>query len=113
VANILWLAAYLVLLAIVVHGLRVFRSSALSAYATSQAAQDWQQWREAAMELGKTGPVARATPKSLEPPALVLMRDHYAACLGISLLLTSVLYFTFMIAIRGALRRTDIPVRPR
>ena len=49
------------------------------------------------------GPVKRREPKSLEPPALVLMRDHFAVCLGLALLLSTVLFGTFMFFVRGAL----------
>jgi hypothetical protein len=49
------------------------------------------------------GPVKRRVPGSLEPPALVLMRDHFAVCLGFALLLSTVLFGTFMFFVRGAM----------
>ena len=47
--------------------------------------------------------------QSLEPPPLVLMRDHFAACLCISLLLSSCLFGTLMLAVRGAVRPMRLP----
>jgi hypothetical protein len=108
-AHLVWLMSYAALIVLMVNVLGAYRTSALSAYATSQAAHDWQQWRSAAAELSATGPVQRAEPKSVEPPALVLMRDHYHACLAIALLLSSVLYATFAVSIRGALRTRVTP----
>ena len=53
--------------------------------------------------------VQRRAPKSAEPPALVLMRDHFAACLAIAVLLSSVLFGTFMVLVRGALSSRHAP----
>jgi hypothetical protein len=47
--------------------------------------------------------VKRREPKSAEPPALVLMRDHFAVCLSLAVVLSSVLFGTFMFFVRGAL----------
>ena len=48
-------------------------------------------------------PVKRRVPKSAEPPALVLMRDYFAVCLAIAVVLSSVLFGTFMVLVRGAM----------
>lgn len=76
----------------------------MDTYGTSQASADWQAWKSAAEELAEEGPVTRRPPKATEPPALMLMRDHFPACLGISLLLSSCLYAWFMVSVRGAFR---------
>ncbi len=47
------------------------------------------------------GPVRRRTPKSVEPPALVLMRDYFAVCAVISVVLCTVLFGTVMLLVRG------------
>jgi hypothetical protein len=99
-----WFVSYLVLLVLIVWGMNSFRQFALRNYGTRQATSQWQQWREAAGNAGQAGPVLRRAPQSREPPALVLMRDHFAACLGIALLLSSALFGTLMVAVRGALR---------
>jgi hypothetical protein len=89
---------------VVVLALRGYRESAMSKYGSNDAAVKWQTWRSAADEMGRGGPVHREKPASSEPPPLVLMRDHFAACLGISLLISSCLFMWFMISARGAMR---------
>ena len=102
--NVAWLAAYLTTMASIVLGLQHYRHRAIATYGTAQATDDWHNWKEAAQKIAKEGPVYRRPPKSTEPPALVLMRDHFPACLGISLLLSSCLFAWFMICVRGAMR---------
>jgi hypothetical protein len=99
-----WLLAYLAVLALVTGGLVYARQQALVTYGTEAAQGEWDQWREDAkdMSLG-AGPVKRREPKSIEPPALVLMRDYFAVCLGLSLVLSSVLFATTMFFVRGAI----------
>ena len=99
-----WLLAYLAVMALVASGLVYGRGQALATYGTEEAQTDWDTWRSNArnMALG-AGPVKRREPKSLEPPALVLMRDHFAACLALALVLSTVLFGTFMFFVRGAL----------
>ena len=103
-ANISWFVAYLATLGLVTFGLLRYRSSAMQTYSTVQASDDWQEWKSAAETLSKDGPVTRRPPEATEPPALLLMRDHFPACLGISLLLTSCLFAWFMVCARGAFR---------
>ena len=107
-ANFGWLIGYFVMLIAIVVGMRHYRDLAIANYGTIAAQASWQQWRSAAEEIGKDGPVARNPPKSVEPPPLVLMRDHFASCLGISLLLSSCLYVWFMFCARGALRPVQL-----
>jgi hypothetical protein len=102
-ANLLWLIAYLAVMAAVVVGLFVVRGNVVAVYGTGAAQAEWDDWREDAKAMAKNdGPVKRREPKSAQPPALVLMRDHFATCLALSVLLTSVLFGTLMILIRGA-----------
>ena len=107
-ANICWSLAYVGMVVAIVVGLRSYRVMALANYGSAQADDHWQDWREAAEELGRSGPVQRNKPQSAEPPPLVLMRDHFPACLGISLLLSSCLFVCLMFTVRGALRPTRL-----
>jgi hypothetical protein len=98
-----WLAAYAVVLAFVVGSVSYMRNVAIAVYGTPQAQTEWDTWREDVKELEKLPyPVKRRTPKSVEPPALVLMRDYFGICLAIAVVLSSVLFGTFMLLARGA-----------
>ena len=96
-----WLVAYIIVLSLVTAGLFYGRHQAFQTYGSAGAHSAWTTWREDVAAAQAEGPVRRRIPKSTEPPALVLMRDHFASCLTISLLLTSILFGTFMIFIRG------------
>jgi hypothetical protein len=101
--SLVWLLGYLVLVALVTFGLFYGRQQAFAIYGSEAAQAEWDVWRDDAKKLAdESGPVKRRIPKSIEPPALVLMRDHFVVCLAGSLLLTSVLFGTFMILVRGA-----------
>lgn len=108
--NIGWLLAYLAMLIAIVVGMRGYRNYAITTYGTTEAGAKWDDWRTAVEEMGDDGPVSRRTPKSSEPPPLVLMRDHYSSCLGISLLLSSCLFGWLMICVRGVMRPVQLNV---
>jgi heme A synthase len=100
----LWLVAYLVTLLVVAGAVVRGRAVALAAYGTPEAQAQWDTWREDTKKMAKQpGVVKRREAKSTEPPALVLMRDHFTVCLSLALLLTTVLFATFMFFVRGAL----------
>jgi hypothetical protein len=102
-ANLLWAIAYLAVMAAVIWAMLTVRGDVSAAYGTQAAQTEWDDWRHDAKKMASgAGPVKRREPKSAEPPALVLMRDHFAVCLGGSLLLSTVLFGTFMFFIRGA-----------
>jgi hypothetical protein len=112
-ANAMWSLAYLAVMAAVIGAILKVRSDVLATYGTPSAQTDWDDWRAEAKQMeGGKGPVKRRQPKSAEPPALVLMRDHFAVCLGGALLLTSVLFGTFMMLVRGALAANPSPPTP-
>lgn len=101
--NLVWLALYLLTMAAVVVGLSMARQRALADFANPEARAQWDEFRA---DIQKTvqdpqSPVARRVPKSEEPPTLLLLRDHYWTCLVIALVLTSALFGTFMIMVRG------------
>ncbi len=111
--SLAWLLAYVTTMALVCAGLAYGRANLLAAYGTEQAQSDWKWWRgNVAIEQNLGGsPVHRRVPKSNEPPALVLMRDHFVACLGLALLLSSVLFATLAFFVRGALGSSFTPAR--
>ena len=102
--NVAWLSVYAALILILTWGLFRARHNALTALGTEQAHGDWQQWRDAAREQNRSaGPVQRRVPKSEEPPALVLLRDHFATSWLILAILTSLVFASLMWMIRGVL----------
>jgi hypothetical protein len=97
-------ALYGLMLAGVAGGMFSLRRAALATYGTPQAQAEWEAWRRAAGEMAQApGPVRRRPPASAEPPALVLMRDHFGVCLAGALLLASVLFGTLLWLAHGAL----------
>lgn len=105
-------ALYGLLLAGVAGGMFALRRAALATYGTPQAQAEWDTWRQAAQEMARGfGPVRRRPPSSNQPPALVLMRDHFGVCLAGALLLASVLFGTLLWLAQGALR-TGVPRGP-
>jgi len=98
------LILFVTMVAAVIGGMVFARQQALAVYGGQVPQAEWDAWRKDAKELSKgPGPVLRRTPKSAEPPALVLMRDYFAVCLALSVLLSSVLFVTTLAFFRGAL----------
>jgi hypothetical protein len=75
--SLAWLLAYITVMALVCGGMAYGRWQAFHTYGTPAEQINWRMWRiDTAVEQAYgTGPVQRKTPKSDEPPALVLMRD--------------------------------------
>jgi hypothetical protein len=108
-----WLVAYLAVMSLVAAGVYYGRKQALAVYGTGEAQAQWDAWRQGAKRMAEeSGPVKRRLPKSAEPPALVLMRDYFAICLSLALVLSTVLFATFMFMLQGALR-ANTPQSPR
>jgi hypothetical protein len=109
-----WLVAYLAVIALVVASVSYMRSVAMAVYGTPQAQSEWDTWREGVKELEEQPyPVKRRVPQSTEPPALVLMRDYFRVCLTIAVVLSTVLFGTFMVLLRGAVRDELKPSKQR
>jgi hypothetical protein len=97
-----WLLAYVTVIACVLVGLVYARQLALNTYGSQAAQEEWDAWRDDAKKMASSdGPVRRRMPKSIEPPALVLMRDYFLVCVTIALVLCTVLYGTIVLLIRG------------
>jgi hypothetical protein len=99
---LLWGLAYCAVMSTIVGAMVRVRTTAMDAFGTQDAQSEWDAWRDDAQEMSKgQGPVRRRPPKSAEPPALVLMRDHFGVCLALALVLSSLLYGTAMFFLRG------------
>ena len=97
-------SGYVLMAIVLVTGLLVARNSASKSFGTETAKRDWEAWRkDAAAQQESSTPVQRSVPRSEEPPTLVLLRDHFGVCVATSLVLTSVLYWTTALFVRGIL----------
>lgn len=110
--NILGLLGLVVVIALCVVGMSLARKSAIATFGSTTAQAEWDDWRKVAAEQSAAGgPVVRKVPKSNEPPALVLMRDHFGACLGAALIAVVGVYGTFVLLLRGAVGPPAEPAR--
>ena len=101
---LIWLPLYVVVLGAVIGGLFYGRAVALRTYGSAEAQREWDDWREDAIKMSSgEGPVTRRTPKSAQPPALILMRDYFAVCMAIGVVLSTVLFGTVVLFINGVM----------
>jgi hypothetical protein len=107
--NAIWLTLYLLWMALLFAALFWGRHAALRAYSGIQAQEEWEAFREDMARIGREGPVQRRTPKSNEPPALVLMRDYFAVCLVGTFVFGTAVFATLGYAVVGALSRDYTP----
>jgi hypothetical protein len=93
---------YVLLLAAVLWALLAAREWALTVAASPQSLREWQAWRQdVEQQRTERVPVQRRVPKSIEPPALVLMRDYFAVCLVGAIVFSSLLYWVVAWFIHG------------
>jgi hypothetical protein len=107
--NGIWAVAYGVLVLAVVLGMFAGRRVALEQLTTPEAQAEWDDWRKAAPNQTEVGGVKRRPPSSSEPPALVLLRDHFGVMIAGAVLFSSLLFGAVMFATRGALSNTVAP----
>lgn len=99
-----WSVCYLMLLGAIVGSLFFARKWALAEMATPDSVGNWQAWRDDVEQQSEhPGPVQRRVPKSVEPPALVLMRDYFGISLGGAVLFSSLLYWIIVWFAIGAM----------
>jgi hypothetical protein len=98
-----WVIGFAVLLVGMVAAMFATRDWALTQLATPKSTADWQEWREDVrqQQVDPSGPVQRRVPKSSEPPALVMMRDHFAVSLFAAVLFSTLLYWVLAWFVMG------------
>jgi len=102
--NLLWLIAYLTTAVALTAGLVYVRGRTVADLSRPESLAQWRRWKdETQRQSGKEnrGPVAREPVRSDEPPALILLRDDFAAVLGVGLLIGSFLFGFLMVLARG------------
>lgn len=104
-----WWIVGLIAYALAIVGIVAFvlqvRSAALREMDTPEARAEWQRWRESKPNQDVDGPVVRQPPKVAEPPALVLLRDHFAVVMSGAVLFGSLLFCALAMAAWGAFVR--------
>lgn len=97
---------YLVLMAAATWAMVMVRDNTIESFSTPEAKAQWQDWREAVEnDKANMGPVKRKVPKSDEPPTLVMLRDHFGACLFAMLVMATIMYLSIVIFAKGAFRK--------
>ncbi|HVU85880.1 MAG TPA: hypothetical protein VHD36_01065 [Pirellulales bacterium] len=92
-ALIPWLIAYVVVVATVLAALRYGREMVITRMGDPESVAAWQRWAEETRRPVAPGePVERRPVKSDEPPALVLMRDHFGSVQAVSLVIGTFLF---------------------
>ena len=110
--NILAAIAYVAWIAAILSLAFGARRSVLDTLATPQAQAEWDHWRAAAKDLNEHGPVQRRVPKSVEPPALVLMRDYFGTVLAAGGLFGTLLFAAVALPLRGVVLSRRQGIRP-
>ena len=80
------------------------RGVVLANFASSDAQQQWDEWRAAAREQADEGPIRRKVPRSNEVPSLVLMRDYFGVVIAAATVFTTALYILLTIVLQGLWR---------
>ena len=101
--NLLWLAAYLIVVTGLVLVMLSVRRVTLRSLDTPEARAEWNAWRESPPNVRTDLPVRRRAPSSDEPPALVLLRDYFPVMMASAVVFGSLLFAAIMMAARGAL----------
>lgn len=100
----LLLAGWGAIIVAIVGGMLLVRDRTITVMDTPEAQAEWDAWRASEVNQREDLPVKRRPPKSAEPPALVLMRDHFPVLLGAAVVFGSLLYGALAFAVRGSLQ---------
>ena len=96
--------AYALCLGGVVWSMFAARDWALAEMSSDESVAEWETWREEVLdEQTNPSPVQRRVPQSTEPPALVLMRDHFGVSLAGAVLFSTLLYWVIAWFVLGTL----------
>lgn len=101
------LFGYVLVMAVLAFGLIRARHWVRTSMSDAIAQDDWQTYRADVVTMNEAGSVHRRVPRSIEPPAVVLMRDYFRECAAISVMLSTALYATFVLFVVGVRRRPE------
>lgn len=102
---VLWLAAYLATIGSLAAGLVYVRRQVVAQLSSPRALAEWQAWKaQTERQAQRPGLPARRAVRSNEPPALVLLRDHFAPIMAMSLTVATFLFGFLAMILRGVSR---------
>lgn len=109
-----WIGLFILLVLGMGLGTWTVRQRLLKNYSTEQAAERWQEWKQATESMAvDPGPTVRSPVSTELPPSYILLRDHFAACLGGVLVTSGVFFGVILWMLRGVLRGdTQLPASP-
>jgi anti-sigma factor RsiW len=101
----IWSLGYLAVMAAIVAALVVARRRVVATLDRPEARAQWRKWKEqTARPADASHPTQRRPVTSDEPPALILMRDRFAAIVVTTVLIGSFLFAFLAFVVRGAFR---------
>lgn len=108
-----WLAIYVVLTTGLGYGLHRLWSSQLQSGSRPEAQAEWEAWKADVERKADdpSQPVARRVPKTTEPPAVILLRDHFPAVVVTGALVWTAFFGFMALVTTGVLRGTPPPSR--
>ncbi len=100
---LLWLAVYLLVAAAIVWAMVETRRRVIAQLDNASARAQWRQWKDevAKRQADENVRVKRRVPRGDEPPALVMLRDHFPAVLGGVLVVATFLFAFLAFLLRG------------
>lgn len=102
---LVWLIAYLATMGALAAALVYVRRQVIAQLSRPQALADWQAWKaETERQAERPGLPARRAVRSNQPPALILLRDHFAPIMAMSLIVATFLFGFLALILRGVLR---------
>jgi len=107
------LAAYLATTGLILWGLHTARERVIADMSEPASLEGWHYWAEETRRTPEPDqPVARRAIKSEEPPALILMRDHFGSIQAVSLAVGSFLFAFLVFLTQGIWRQRRDPSQP-
>jgi hypothetical protein len=108
---IFWVVLYVAATAGIGYWLTDVRAEWVRVAARPEARADWETWKEDVRtgEAPRFGPVKRRVPTASEPPATILLRDHFPSILLTVFLVWSALFGFLAMVVTGVLRGTPAP----
>jgi hypothetical protein len=108
--TIAWLATYLAVMVALTVALFYVRRVVVERLSQPEALANWKDWKTDTERMQQQPATATRRPvKSAEPPALVLLRDHFGPILATTLIIASFMLGFLAVTIGGSLAGPRVP----